>query len=159
MLKTYVLTTAKTFLKGHPKAGTPTNFKNKILSDPPEKIHTIRANYQYWARIIKEVNDGRAMLSIREWKDKPYCSPQVEYKQIHKAAIEPIAIMGTNNLVWLNDHYLTDYEIEKLANNDGLSKTDFEDWFCSDIVAGIIHFTDYRYIKTETEMRPFMVAI
>ncbi len=141
--KIFILTISKTFLKGHPKEGFSTNFAQQIIED--KKIHTIRANYAYWARIIEKVNSGAAILSLRQWADKPYKSKLIEFKQLEKAFIQPITIMGSNGLVWLNDKYLDEFEVEKLAKNDGLSKTDFEDWFLGNIEAGIIHFTDFRY--------------
>lgn len=73
-MKTYVIMIAKNFFKGHINAGEPTNFRRKI--EKGEKIHTIRPNYDLWAKRIYEVNMGQAILSIREWIEKPYHSKQ-----------------------------------------------------------------------------------
>ena len=75
-MKTYVITLSKKFMKGHPKAGNPTNFINGFISH--DKIHTIRANYSLWEKRIKEIEAVKAILSIRVWEDKPYRSRQIE---------------------------------------------------------------------------------
>ena len=54
----------------------PTEFKEKVLNK--KKIHTIRANFPLWEKRIKEVQEGRAVLSIRQWTGEPYRSKQVE---------------------------------------------------------------------------------
>ena len=86
-MKTYVITLSRHFLANHKQAGEETHFKEKFLLgqgltdyDTPSmaKIHTIRANYPLWEKRIKEVQEGRAALSIRQWTGKPYRSKQVE---------------------------------------------------------------------------------
>lgn len=97
-MKTYVLTVSRYFPTTHKRKGERTSFVCKILHainfdeagnglykicsnecetscfrrliDP--KIHTIRANYDLWAKRIKEVQEGKAILSIRYWSGKPY---------------------------------------------------------------------------------------
>jgi hypothetical protein len=85
-MKTFVLMVSKHFMKGHPRAGQFTYFSEEIFSgchlNPHAtfsqeiissgmyhtaipKIHTIRENYEYWARIAEEVNAGRGFLSLR----------------------------------------------------------------------------------------------
>lgn len=39
-----------------------------------KKLHTCRANYSLWKKRIDEVNEGKAILVIYEWTDKPYNS-------------------------------------------------------------------------------------
>lgn len=86
-MKTYVITLSRHFLANHKRAGEETHFKEKFLLgqgltdyDTPSmaKIHTIRANYPLWEKRIKEVQEGRAVLSVRQWTGKPYRSKQVE---------------------------------------------------------------------------------
>lgn len=36
------------------------------------KRHTIRANYEFWAKRFEKIAAGEAVLSIREWVGKPY---------------------------------------------------------------------------------------
>ena len=62
-MKTYVLTISKNFPSTHSKKGTPTNFFYKIKSG--DKKHTIRANYELWKKRIDEVNEGKAIISLR----------------------------------------------------------------------------------------------
>ena len=128
-------------------AGEETHFKEKFLSG--EKLHTIRANYPLWEKRIKEVQDGRAILSIRQWTGKPYRSKQVE-----------IATLTAENGVGLQRLEFTDCRLRfpyvgsewtsmvSLAKNDGLSLNDWVGWFggydLSEPMA-IIHFTKFRY--------------
>lgn len=118
------------------------------------KLHTIRANYPLWEKRIKEVQAGRAVLSIRQWTGKPYRSKQVEIARL--TADDSVSIQklsfdkdkdGVPSLKYfnINGKYI-DREI--LANNDGLSKEDWQEWFRSYDLSKpmvIIHFTKFRY--------------
>ena len=146
-MKTYEITLSQYFLATHKRAGDPTDFKEKFLSG--EKIHTIRANYPLWEKRIKEVQEGRAVLSIRQWTGKPYRSKQME-----------IATLTAENGVGLQRLEFTDCRLRfpytdsewtsmvSLAKNDGLSLNDWVGWFggydLSEPMA-IIHFTKFRY--------------
>ena len=146
-MKTYVITLSRCFLANHKRAGEETHFKEKFLSG--EKLHTIRANYPLWEKRIKEVQDGRAILSIRQWTGKPYRSKQVE-----------IATLTAENGVGLQRLEFTDCRLRfpyidsewtsmvSIARNDGLSLNDWVEWFggynFSEPMA-IIHFTKFRY--------------
>lgn len=146
-MKTYVITLSRNFLAYHKRAGEETHFKEKFLSG--EKLHTIRANYPLWEKRIKDVQEGRAALSIRQWAGKPYRSKQVE-----------IATLTAENGVGLQRLEFTDCRLRfpytdsewtsmvSLAKNDGLSLNDWVDWFggydLSEPMA-IIHFTKFRY--------------
>ena len=146
-MKTYVITLSQYFLATHKRAGDPTDFKEKFLSG--EKIHTIRPYYPLWEKRIKEVQEGRAVLSIRQWTGKPYRSKQME-----------IATLTAENGVGLQRLEFTDCRLRfpytdsewtsmvSLAKNDGLSLNDWVGWFggydLSEPMA-IIHFTKFRY--------------
>lgn len=146
-MKTYVITLSRNFLAYHKRAGEETHFKEKFLSG--EKIHTIRANCPLWEKRIKEVQEERAILSIRQWTGKPYRSKQVE-----------IATLTAENGVGLQRLEFTDCRLRfpyvgsewtsmvSLAKNDGLSLNDWVGWFggydLSEPMA-IIHFTKFRY--------------
>ena len=108
-VKTYVLTVSIYFPKTHKRAGEPTCFVEKILSeqiacglisknevekyepfsmfifntDTP-KIHTVRANYPLWKKRIDQVQKGEAIVSLRFWSGKPYNSKQIEFCQLDK---------------------------------------------------------------------------
>lgn len=148
-IKTYVITLSKNFMKEHPKAGQPTNFKEKFLSG--EKIHTIRGNYPLWEKRIKEVQEGKAILSIREWIGIPYKEKQVLIKDLTCNDGVGIQKLAFDNGRFESQSVDGDYcytVLDKPAMNDGLSFEDFRDWFkkcnLSEPMA-IIHFTKFRY--------------
>jgi hypothetical protein len=118
------------------------------------KIHTIRENYPYWARIAEEVNAGRGILSLRQWSGSPYNykregSKPVEFLQltkmgIQKVKIEHIPISGSHIVVGVNVEGAVK-NIDLVARNDGLSVDDFCKWFKKDTEGCIIHFTEFLY--------------
>ena len=69
-MKIYYLTLSQVFPSYMPKAGEPTEFKDAFAKH--RKIHTIRANYDFWAKRFEKIAAGEACLSIREWVGKPY---------------------------------------------------------------------------------------
>jgi hypothetical protein len=174
-MKTYVLIVSRQFPKTHKRAGEQTFFVEKIYSafkslvpcehcfrsssckiiggkncmvDAMEfvhKLHTIRANYELWKKREKEINEGKAILSIRYWSEKPYRSKQVEICQLDKIGVQKL---DATMLGWFIDDYDSDCTTADLAKNDGLSFEDFKEWFknydLSEPMA-IIHFTDFRY--------------
>lgn len=141
-MKTYVLTISKNYLSTHPKAGQPTMFFNKIQKG--EKLHTIRGNYELWKNRCDSVNEGRAIISLREWSGKPYNSPQVELKKFDKIGCQKLEhdVLG-----WFIDSVDTDFTVKDFAPNDGLTVDDFKAWFKKYPTKpmAIIHFTDFRY--------------
>lgn len=145
-MKTYVITLSKNFMKGHPKEGNPTNFINRFISH--DKIHTIRANYSLWGKRIKEVQEGKAIISIRVWKNKPYRSPQVEIAKL--SCIDNVGIQKMEFTSDLSECIIEGrhYNYCDIAKNDGLLPEDFLYWFkTSEIYKpfAIIHFTKFRY--------------
>ena len=149
-MKKQVLILSKVFPVSHTSAGAPTGFEEKFLK---QKIHTIRSNYDFWESKKKGINEGRMVLSIRQWTGKPYCSPQKEICQIHNISLQKVAIVYTDQQSpWvLIDGW--DVDIRKVARNDGLSVADFIEWFSmsnetheTGIFTGVcIQFTDFRY--------------
>lgn len=146
-MKTFVLTVSKQFPKTHNKSGKDTRFVyniQRLFSNDCEKIHTLRANYELWRKRAKEINEGKAILSIRYWSDKPYNSKQVEICRLEKIGVEKIedptnfvfAQIGDRQINW-----------ETIAINDGLSFDDFCEWFKvrTKTPMAIIHFTNFRY--------------
>lgn len=176
-MKTYVITLSKKFPKGHRKEGKPTFFKeqlqNALLADAGvsacdcckyetrncracgyeatkshEKLHTIRANYDLWAKRFEEVERGEACMSVREWTDKPYRSPQVEITRLTKE--NGIGIQKTELTNDLAECIIggRHFNYVGIAQNDGLHPADWLDWFKSyDYTKpmAIIHFTGFRY--------------
>ena len=162
-MKTYVITLSRHFLANHKRAGEETHFKEKFLLgqgltdyDTPSlaKIHTIRANYPLWEKRIKEIQEGHAVLSVRQWSGKPYRSKQVEIARLtadNGIGIQKLSFdkdkdgVPSFKFLNINGKYI---DRETLANNDGLSLNDWVDWFwgydLSEPMA-IIHFTKFRY--------------
>lgn len=158
-MKTYVLTISKIFPKTHPKAGYKTYFLYDI--EHRTKIHTIRGNYDLWAKRFEEIEKGNAKLSIRYWTGIPYKSRQFTYKELTKDdgiglqkltfkemifTYQPTLTQIKNGYhrIWVPD--LTD--VNTLAQNDGLSFEDFQHWFNSYDLSkplALIHFTKHRY--------------
>jgi hypothetical protein len=176
-MKTYVITVSRYFPVTHPRKGEETYFVEKIdnaigatkccnvgIYSPIgyvniwPKIHTIRANYPFWEKRINEINEGKAVLSIRYWSGKPYNSKQVEICQLDKDS--GIGLQRLNSADWIlpkkriNNlavwgHSLGKIiKVDELAKNDGLSIEDFKAWFKGYDLSkpmAIIHFTNFRY--------------
>jgi len=158
-MKTHVLILSKKFPGDHKKAGKPTRFFELI--SVAQKIHTIRANYDFWENRINEINKGNAILSVRSWTGRPYKSKQKEHFKLGKGEV------GIEGLVFRNDNILEPIATKKnidfsnvkssiqeillynLAKNDGLLTPDFKEWFKNYDLSGdmaIIHFTNFRYV-------------
>lgn len=163
-MKTYVLTLSKVFPATHPRKGEPTNFNVSLLNallihNPiaPIKIHTIRDNYELWRKSFEEIDEGNACLSIRQWSGKPYHSKQVEIVRLTKKdgiGLQKLEFERERGVFFTQ--YITERPIIRntivpikcLAEKDGLSREDWENWFKSyDIYKplAIIHFTKFRY--------------
>lgn len=156
-MKTYVITLSRHFLANNKRAGEETHFKEKFLlgqglvdyeTPSMAKIHTIRANYPLWEKRLKEVQDGHAVLSIRQWTGKPYRSKQVEIATLTAGSGVGIQLMELTNdfsECIVGDHR---HSYVSVAKNDGLHPADWLDWFsCYDLSKpmAIIHFTKFRY--------------
>lgn len=158
-LKKYVITVSLNFMKDHTRAGDPTNFDTKILEK--SKIHTCRAG-AYWKKVVKEVNAGRAILSVRHWIGKPYGSKQKEICVFTKLGWQDLKITASydfENRVFIDNKQVYNSEIAELAKNDGLDLLDFASWFkwgIEDFEGGIIHFTDFRYNPTGTSFETLL---
>lgn len=170
---TYVLMLSKAFPANHPRKGEPTYFKDRLqnagvpITDPfwgadlipddkiiNEKIHTLRANYELWAKRFEKIMRGEACLSIRQWEGKPRRSKAIEIARLTKEdgiglqkltfdtkAICPLChpeIEGSTRI----------WQPETIAANDGLYFVDWQCWFDKYDLSkplAIIHFTSFRY--------------
>lgn len=138
-----VLTFSRQFPKGHPKAGQPTHFPEKIMAGLADrqvdfkipddfvlwewlpyyncrqpKHHTIRGGNRF------KPGD---MASLRVWSDKPYRSKQIEFAQVQ---IQKVFVIYSDGVLWWVNHQpAPTYILERIANNDGLSIQDFLNWF------------------------------
>ena len=173
-VKTYVLTVSRLFPTTHKRKAEPTYFPEKIITGRimagfleqhfnrhglnfeiyhSSKLHTIRSNYPLWEKRIKEVQEGKAVLSLRYWSGRPYSSKQVEF-----AVLDKDSGCGIQDLIFLNRNILDpiiainsdclELDINDLYENDGLSFNDFKEWFKKYDLSkpmAIIHFTRFRY--------------
>jgi hypothetical protein len=168
-LKQIVLILSGQFMKEHPRAGEPTQFREKILSGlgkdeelvatcfqkPPIKLHTIRADYDGWIEKIAAVNRGEAFLRVVTWAGEAYRSPWVDVAVLTKddgIGVQKLGfdILPTIKLPYVVENELTDKMLlpSELAKNDGLSLKDFKAWFKGYDLSkpmAIIHFTKFRY--------------
>lgn len=127
-----------------------------------EKYHTIRANYELWRKRFEQIERGEACLSIRQWSGNPYRSKEIEICRLTKddgIGIQKLKFASDRDghQCWWNFsidgrycHYDTkaDYIPNELAENDGLSYKDWQDWFRNYDLSkplAIIHFTKFRY--------------
>jgi len=163
-MKTYIIILSDQFPKKHAKTGNPTLFKEKfligqgiytkdVLFDIDKtkfpKIHTIRSNYFLWERRIQEVQNGNAILSIRQWSGKPYCSKQIKIKEL--TCHDGVGIQRLNLFDLFRPALIDGRNISllELASNDGLTFEDWYHWFKNyDLKQplAIIHFTNFRYL-------------
>lgn len=161
---TYYLTLSQVFPSTHSRAGEPTDFEAAFHSGQPlpkertfckfKKLHTIRANYDFWAKRFEKIAKGEAVLSIRQWVGKPYGKGSTQREIARLTREDGIGLqqlrftvgMDCQRVALINGITLPSLRV--LANNDGLSLEDWNDWFsgydCSKPMA-IIHFTNYRY--------------
>ena len=165
-MKTFVITLSKTFPRTHIHSGRKTYFAqllNNGLSLTEEglkicrhKIHTVRTNLPLWEKRISEIQRGQAVLSIREWTGIPYRSPQKELARLTGSDGVGIQVLKLENL--LNPTVIDGEKVElsDLAAHDGLSLSDWYDWFRNVDLRqpmAIIHFTKFRYGKTSDSRR------
>ena len=151
-MKTYYLTLSQGFPATHARAGQPTGFKENLCKT---KMHTIRANYEFWKNRFEQIEKGEACLSIRQWTGKPYRSKQVEIARLTREdgiGIQKLELELADKLFGIYHPRIDDGKgvssIEELANNDGLSLNDWREWFKDYDLSqpmAIIHFTPFRY--------------
>ena len=178
-MKTYVITLSQVFPVKHPRKGEPTYFKEKmhngLLWDKGEnvgyalnpsysipgdiqlKLHTIRANYPFWAKRFEKINAGEAVLSVRQWSGKPYRSKMIEICRLTKEdgiglqklqfkELLPFAGVKKSYELYIDGEIVC--KIMPLATNDGLSYEDWLAWFAKEDKSqafAIIQFTSFRY--------------
>lgn len=162
---------SRVFPATHPRAGQRTYFEEKTFSGTylnphatftdaiinsgmyhtaEPKLHTIRENYDLWARRAENINKGEAVLSLRQWTGSPYNykrdgSKPVEFMRMEKIGVQKIQIFTSGNTKGVRVEYNLK-NIHEVANNDGLSVDDFCKWFKKDIEGVVIHFTEnFRY--------------
>jgi len=165
-IKRYRLGVSRYFPATHARAGQPTEFTEKIGNALIEaksewcKIHTIRGNYELWAKRMAEVQAGRAVIELFYWSGKPYHKDKNGVGQVVFAKLDKDSGCGVqeiefsefgSNVVFIWSDRIEDPAVEvqqTLARNDGLSHADFKEWFKKYDLSkpmAIIHFTSFRY--------------
>lgn len=158
-MKTYVLILSQQYPKTHSLAGKPTDFITKFLYR--FKKHTIRGNYELWAKRFEQINNGKACLSVRIWSGKPYRSNQAEIIKltnldgigIQKLTFQEMLATVSQCIITKskdgNHIFVPDIaDLDILAINDGLDPQHFKEWFANYDLSqplAIIHFTSFRY--------------
>lgn len=178
-LITYYLTLSQLFPSTHCRAGEQTFFLEKLNNAlagyefslharwdnsydltqiwcetiREKKLHTIRANYDFWARRFEKIYAGEAVLSIREWVGKPYGkgSTQREIVRLTRddgIGLQRLTVAGTS--ITFHPLFVDGVAVssEALAQNDGLSVPDWRNWFADYKIDGplaVIQFTKFRY--------------
>jgi len=140
---------SKTFFPQHPKAGEPTEFREKVLKGT--KRHTCRCNYDYWKDRIATLQERQGVLSLRQWSGKPYQKHTKQEKIMDVPAsiveVQPLVIRRTLEKqegfteqdpkpYATNRTYSFEASVDGnpvniawLAANDGLTEEDFKAWF------------------------------
>lgn len=163
-IKIYRMPISRVFPATHPRKGELTHFEGKIryaiglddcvVAHPFSKIHTIRANYEFWKKRIDEIKAGNAVLILFEWKEKPYRSKTNELFRFDKySEIDVQKLDFVQNYIKAPFVYKSETEnlminYIDLSENDGLSEQDWKSWFKSYDLSepmAIIHFTSFRY--------------
>lgn len=114
------------------------------------KLHTIRGNYELWAKRFEQIERGEAKLSIRQWSGKPYHSKQEIICNLTKADGIGIQKMVVAGCATIHPKFVGECSVDckTLAHNDGLSDVDWRNWFerydLTEPLA-VIHFTKFRY--------------
>lgn len=145
---------AKVYPCYHSRKGQPTNFGSSILFK--NKIHTIRSNYPLWEKRIKLVQEGKAVLVLKQWVGRPYHTSQEILITLTKDDIVGIqklefiegVLSKLNNPIIKKEKGYIKINPLTLSRNDGLEILSFQEWFkpydLNEPMA-IIHFTDFRY--------------
>lgn len=152
--KIYVLMVSRVFPSYHPRKGEETGFPELIISG--FKQHTVRPNYERWKKKSDQINAGKAVLSIRYWTGKPYCSPQKEFCELSSIEVQKVCYyklpVVTNNLptsynlIFINNSVIPLRHPFKFAARDGLSLADLQSWFPKPVEdMALIHFGNFKY--------------
>ncbi|MCX6210124.1 MAG: hypothetical protein NTZ59_11685 [Bacteroidetes bacterium] len=124
--------------------GTPTNFKEKILSG--QKIHTLRESNRFKAGMALHMAYGVRTKHYQQFnKDIDNLSTCVSVQEVFMT----IKKWGVIEITIDDDKYLHRNKVEALIRNDGLTYIEFVNWFFpkdKDTWKGyIIHWTDFKY--------------
>ncbi len=101
------------------------------------KVHTIRTNMERWSGIMQKVQEGKAVISVRQWKGRPYekGNVQVELFCLGKddgVGLQTLSVMeytdaddGIERAVYCIDGKpIPMLTLKQIAENDGLTVED-----------------------------------
>lgn len=141
-----VITFSRVFPSDHSRKGQPTwfienvlasliqsrssKYNTDLLKQPFVFIAGINPGSKYKYHTIRSGNRWKVgdWFSPRFWSDKPYHSkqitfaPDIEIKKIWDFEIK-------NNGFYINGYPISPDKLEDVAENDGLSRHDLQDWF------------------------------
>ena len=148
-IKTYVIFIGRKFPSFHPRKGMETNFLSMIQKG--EKTLTIRDNFDTWFNRIKEVNEGKAVISLRYWLDRPFHSNPQEVRRITDkdgAGCHKFQLVGSQ--IWVDELPMLDHlQINQLLQRDGLNYKDFMAWHTAGKAPvepkALIYFNSFRF--------------
>lgn len=164
----YRLGVSRTFPITHKRKGEETFFVEKIAAcilqqgvakemkhvEFEPKLHTLRSNYELWAKRIEKVQSGLAVIELFYWEVNPYNSKQIVFATLDKVSgcgVQKLTFSesGINYPIIHRNETETYYPFtETIAKNDGLSLEDFKEWFRKYDISSplaIIHLTKFRY--------------
>jgi hypothetical protein len=165
----YRLGISRTVPATHARKGEQTLFVDRIMLDRAlgnGKKHTIRGNYPLWKKRMDKVQAGSAVIELFYWEGKPYNSKQFVFLTLDKdsgCGVQELGFMCNPECVehpayiditkpfvfpTCSNMLYRDIDVNKLCENDGLSLSDFKEWFKSYDLSepmAIIHFTKFRY--------------
>jgi len=153
--KNIVILLSRKFMLGHSKAGEPTHFEERLKKG--RKIHTIRANYDWWKHSFDKMKSGNFRISIRQWTERPYNSKQKEIASISNPEVGIQRIRLTYDALTRTMDALIDEshsaDVRDIARNDGFDDlADFQEWFFgkepkdgATFNGVILHLTSFRY--------------
>lgn len=159
--KIYNLMLSRVFPATHSRAGESTEFAIKMLnasfhtSNVLTKLHTIRGNYDLWAKRIEEIEHGNALLRVRMWEGLPYRSKTKVIKQLSWEDGVGVQRLELNDIEHSFEQPIIDgvkctrVELYRIAMNDGLTFSDWREWMSKYDISqplAIIHFTPFRYV-------------
>lgn len=122
-----------------------TNYQELIAAD--SKIHIVKQNFAIWAKKVREINSGKAVLSLRytDGSNNSKDAKQVEFLRFSGGAV------GVEKLVYKypNKVFINDIEVdlEILCLNEGLTIERFKDLYKlnGSYPMALIHLTPFRY--------------
>lgn len=166
--KIYNLMISRVFPATHSMAGEPTNFALKMLnasfhiSHVLTKLHTIRGNYDLWAKRMDEIQQGNALLRVRMWEGLPYRSKTKVIKQLSwedGVGVQRLELTDIEHSIeqpLIDGVKCTHIDLYRLAANDGLTFTNWQEWmrmYDTSQPLAIIHFTPFRYLPIEIDKK------